>query len=44
MTRWHGMLILFLSALGLGAAGPSRAEVISLTVGINSECPYGIQA
>jgi hypothetical protein len=28
--------------LGAGALTPARAEVVSLTVGLDTACPYGV--
>lgn len=38
------ILSLLFSGLSLFQFAPAHAEVLSLTVGIRSHCPYGIQA
>ncbi|HZO90802.1 MAG TPA: hypothetical protein VFB38_20915 [Chthonomonadaceae bacterium] len=36
------LLLGLLGGLAGGSTLPARAEVVSLTVGINSTCPYGL--
>ena len=43
-TRLTLTLCFGLAMLGGGPLRTARAEVLSLTVGIDSQCPYGIQA